>query len=396
LAKPANKRRLRQIILQVHLWPGLVTGLVFFIVCTTGAIYCFAPELQKLTQPYRSVAPQDKPFLSPVQLKAIAEKQLPGKKVSRISYGPRDRAAYVMFLGKQRAYYYNVFLNPYSGEVLKVKNMKRDFYIVVLYLHMNLLIPYGEDIIHWCTLIFLLMLISGLILWWPRNKAARKQSFKVKWNASPKRLNHDLHNVFGFYATWVLIFIVLTGLVWSFDWFAKGMYIATGGGASKLKEKPPVSDTLQTPTVTAVAVIDQVWQQMQHDWQSKYLTAEFIIPADKKAAMVVRCNPEKGTFYKMDYLYFDQYSGKEIVGAFVRGKYSDAQTAADKIKRMNYDIHVGAVLGWPGRIAAFLAALIGASLPITGFYIWWGKRKKAKKGVKQERRVVKEKIHELA
>ena len=43
---------------------------------------------------------------------------------------------------------------------------------------------------------------------------------------------------------------------------------------------------------------------------------------------------------------------------------------------MNYDIHIGAVLGYPGRIAAFLAALIAASLPITGLLIWLGKRKK--------------------
>jgi uncharacterized iron-regulated membrane protein len=43
---------------------------------------------------------------------------------------------------------------------------------------------------------------------------------------------------------------------------------------------------------------------------------------------------------------------------------------------MNYDIHVGAVLGLTGKFIAFFASLICASLPITGFYIWWGKRKK--------------------
>jgi uncharacterized iron-regulated membrane protein len=46
---------------------------------------------------------------------------------------------------------------------------------------------------------------------------------------------------------------------------------------------------------------------------------------------------------------------------------------------MNYDIHVGAILGLPGKIIAFLASLIPASLPVTGFLIWWGKKKKGKK-----------------
>jgi len=34
--------------------------------------------------------------------------------------------------------------------------------------------------------------------------------------------------------------------------------------------------------------------------------------------------------------------------------------------------------GLPGKILAFLVSLIAASLPITGFYIWWGKKHKQK------------------
>jgi uncharacterized iron-regulated membrane protein len=50
---------------------------------------------------------------------------------------------------------------------------------------------------------------------------------------------------------------------------------------------------------------------------------------------------------------------------------------------MNYDIHVGQILGLTGKIIAFLASLICASLPITGFIIWWGKRNKKGKKVKE-------------
>ncbi|WP_233207986.1 PepSY domain-containing protein [Siphonobacter sp. BAB-5405] len=41
---------------------------------------------------------------------------------------------------------------------------------------------------------------------------------------------------------------------------------------------------------------------------------------------------------------------------------------------MNYDIHVGSVLGFPGKVLAFLASLIGASLPVTGFLVWWNRK----------------------
>ncbi len=59
----------------------------------------------------------------------------------------------------------------------------------------------------------------------------------------------------------------------------------------------------------------------------------------------------------------------------------------------NYDIHVGQIAGLTGKIIAFLASLISASLPVTGLIIWLGKRKKGKskkaKGV-VHRRVVKQ------
>ncbi|MBZ4044583.1 PepSY domain-containing protein [Flavobacterium hibisci] len=47
---------------------------------------------------------------------------------------------------------------------------------------------------------------------------------------------------------------------------------------------------------------------------------------------------------------------------------------------MNYDLHVGSILGFPGKVLAFIASLVSASLLVTGFLIWWGrKNKKAKK-----------------
>ena len=84
------------------------------------------------------------------------------------------------------------------------------------------------------------------------------------------------------------------------------------------------------------------------------------------------------TNYNADYFHYDQYTGKSLktVGSW-DSKFKDAKLA-DKIARMNYDIHVGAVLGLPGKILAFFASLIAASLPVTGFVIWWGRRKKSK------------------
>lgn len=367
--------KIRKIILSIHLWLGLATGLVVFIVSITGAIYCFAPELQQLTQPYRSVAIQNTRFLPASELVAIAEKQIPDKKVKRLYYGQPNKAAYALFFDKG-GYYYAVFMNPYDGTVLKTKNMRKDFYTIILYLHFTLLIPYGQEIVGWSTLIFFVMIVSGIILWWPRNKAAKKARFLIKLGTSPKRLNYDLHNVLGFYGSWILIFIVFTGLIWAFDGFAKAVYKITGEKHSIIQQKLPISDTSQKNMLIAIKTIDKVWFQLEKEMSDTYKAAELILPQTDSAAILVRANPSEKIFYKTDYRYFDQYTGKEFEGAYGWGKYSDVQTLSDRIRRMNYDIHIGAVLGYPGRIAAFLAALIAASLPITGLLIWLGKRKK--------------------
>ena len=60
-------------------------------------------------------------------------------------------------------------------------------------------------------------------------------------------------------------------------------------------------------------------------------------------------------------------------------------TNADRLMRMNYDIHTGAIAGLPGKTLAFLASLIVASLPVTGFLIWWGRKQKSKRKSRRKR-----------
>jgi uncharacterized iron-regulated membrane protein len=366
----------KKIILQIHLWLGLATGLVVFIMGLTGAIYCFQPELSRLiTQPYLKVEAQEKPFLPVSEYKRIAEAQLPGKKPTRILIKGPETAVIVQFSGKKpKPFSYAVFLDPYTGEVLKTRDMNSEFFRWILNGHMYLWLPQpvGKAVTGASTLIFLVMVISGIVLWWPRNKARKKSSFKVKWSASPKRLNYDLHNVFGFYASWILIFTILTGLYWSYEFTSKATYWALSGGSSK--PKTPAPKSVKMPLAdSSIHPLDKIFQQVT----AAYPAAKGFqvnIPQTDSAAVLVRAYPDLDTYYQSDNVYFDQYSAAEIPVKFL-GKYADAK-AGEKAIRMNYDIHVGAIAGLPGRILMFFVSLIAASLPVTGFLIWWGKKKK--------------------
>jgi len=370
-----RKWNLKFIIGRLHLWLGLGSGVIIVFLGITGCFLAFEREIENL-QPFRYVTAQDTPFLSPSVLKNSATAFLPGKQPHSVTYGKPGEAARLVYYNANPEYYYIIFINPYTAEVLKVKNMDDDFFRIVITGHYYLWLPpqIGQPILASATLIFLVMLISGIILWWPRNKAARKQRFRIKWNASFKRKNYDLHNVLGFYMSWIAIFLAITGLVMGFQWFSKSVYWISSGG-KKAVEYYETSSAKGLKDSSVIAE-DKAWLLSKQNLQQNE-TVEVHYAENDSAAIAVSSNPDAGTYWKVDTKYFNQYTMEEMPVTHIYGRFNNL-TTADKIARMNYDIHVGAVLGLPGKILMFFASLIAASLPITGFLIWRGRRKRNK------------------
>src|SRR5690606_22381193 len=213
-----------------------------------------------------------------------------------------------------------------------------------------------------------------------------KQSLTLKWDARWRRKNYDLHQVLGFYVMIFALVFAITGLVWGFIWFRDGLYAATTGGKKFVEYYAPVSDSTRMNPATTPA-LDQVWMQMA----AEYPKAEWIEvhpPEYEHGAIAANANPDASTYWKTDYRYFDQYTLEELPVDHVWGRFHEA-TFGDKLNRMNYDIHVGAIAGFPGKLLAFFLSAIIASLPVTGFMIWWGRRYKEKKK-KRNNSVVRE------
>ncbi|MCF3110638.1 PepSY domain-containing protein [Niabella sp. CC-SYL272] len=370
----SSKSRFKKVIRWLHLWLGLASGLVFFIMGITGAIYSFQPELSRLTQPYLSVKAEQRPYLPVSQLQVIAAKELPGKQPSRIIYYAKDQAVTVHFIRRGKAsYYWAVFLNPYTGEVLKTRDMDTEFFRFILRGHMYLWLPpsIGKPVVATCTVIFTLIVVSGLILWWPRNRNARKSSYTVKFRASPKRLNYDLHRILGFYASWVLVFILATGLAWSFETVMKAEYWLFSGGRGR--PAPPKFISRNEGSEAAGTVIDKILYTARQGYPG-IEHYQVRLPDSDSAAVQVILYLKEGRYAPADNLYFNQYTGERFV-AKNWGLYA-AANAGEKANRMTYDIHTGGIGGLAGRTLVFFTGLIAASLPVTGFCIWLGKRRK--------------------
>ncbi|EOR96015.1 putative iron-regulated membrane protein [Arcticibacter svalbardensis MN12-7] len=364
---------------KLHLWLGLISGILVLFLGITGCILAFEREIENVTQPYRFTKVEQSPLLRPSELKKIADQELPGKAAHSIGYEPGKSATAVYYGDKPEAYYYIVFLNPYTGKVLEVKNMSDDFFRIIIMGHFYLWLPphIGQPILASATLVFVLLMITGIILWWPRHKAALKQRFTIKWHARWRRRNYDLHNVFGFYVTWVAIFLALTGLVMGFQWFSNSVYWIASGGRQEVAYQEIYSDSIRIMNKASnIPAMDKLWYKTMKENPGYKGSIEIHPPENAKSVIEVAMNPNTGTFWQYTYLFYDQYTLKEKE---VKHRYGKLQNAsiADKIMRMNYDIHVGAIGGIAGKIIAFLASLIAASMPITGFLIWLGRKKKS-------------------
>lgn len=364
---------MKAIIRKIHFWLGVITGPIVFVVAITGCIYAFQEELQDWTQAYRFVKP-GKNELPPSELEKIANKVNPDKHLHAIMYHKEGRAAKAIYY-KYDKYYDFVYLDPYSGKVLKVFDVQNSFFGFILEGHFYLWLPksIGQFVVASASLIFLFIVISGIYLWWPRNKNNKRQKFTIKWNARWRRRNFDLHSVVGAYVSLVAIIFVLTGLIWGFVWVRDGIYKLVSGGETYQEYSEPLSK-IKKNTETNDLPIDRVYQLMRED----YPKAEWIelhLPETKTSPIAANANPDAGTYWKTDYRYFDQYSFEELKVKHQWGRFEEASTA-DLLMRMNYDIHVGGIFGLAGKIFAFLVSLLIASLPVTGFLMWYGRKKK--------------------
>ncbi|WP_374165330.1 PepSY-associated TM helix domain-containing protein [Arcticibacter sp. MXS-1] len=377
-------RSLRKGILFIHRWLGLISGLVVFIVSITGCLFCFQDEIQDALYTHRKVETRNLPYLDPSVLQRAALTTHPEGKAGMVTYSGPGRSAQVRVFDEKKNMHF-VYLDPYTARVLHDEDPRTNFFIVVEFIHMYLLLPakIGKVVVGTSVLIFVAIMITGIVLWWPRRKTDRKRSFTIKWKGRWRRVNYDLHNVLGFYATAVALVLALSGLSMSFDWVEKGIYKAANLGRQYPQEaKVFSSDSLYKALPGSMLPIDRAY----HVARKGSPTARMFFVFEQAGAagtIQARAYAQPLRYDKSDIYTFDKYSGKLLhVMPYSR------KSLGMKLNHMNYDIHVGQVAGLPGKIIAFLASLICASLPVTGLIIWLGKRNKTKHPRKKRRRIV--------
>jgi uncharacterized iron-regulated membrane protein len=378
--KSKSKSRFSKINAWLHLWLGLASGIVVVIMGVTGCILVFEHEIKGLTSPWLNVEAQSpEKVLPPSQIYALVRKALPEKEIHGLWYNGLDKIIKVDVESDSL-----IYVNPYNGKITGMVDHE-DFFHEIDEGHRYLWLgkEIGTAITSWATFIFFFLLISGLILWFPKkwNKTTINSSFKIKWNAKFKRLNYDLHNVMGFYTLILALLISLTGLIMTFHWVIESTYWITGGWANEKEKKEQIlsvkKDTLATPQLDKLTAADFIWNKVRKEIAKENKEAVIIhFPDEPKDDFYACTDMHNGNWRD---LYFDPKTLELLPNS---RKYIGDEKFHDWMSRSNYSLHVGAIGGLTTKIIYFTASLICASLPITGFYIWLGRKKKQKPTVK--------------
>ncbi len=437
----SNWQKTRKFLNDIHLWLGLISGIIVFVVCLSGTIYVFNTELREMAAPnlYKVQASDKK--LEIEELAHIVKQESKGK-VSAVKIPYDAQRSYAFTVRKKeeneskrkevnpksanhthkqkpehkastveprngggRGRGNQFMVNPYTGEVLGdlqgTKTTTAEFMQTMFSLHRWLLLDnvetpiidglenrkLGSYISGTATILFTIGVITGMIIWIPARARAWRQGLRVKTSGSWKRTNHDLHNTLGFYSCILLFLMGITGPQWSFEWYREGLRKTLGTYQRADVKKPeepkstiPYAEAKSLPIAELIAIADK----------ELVYKGDYSINFASDSAATISITKNKIGFFASaagDKLIVDQYSG-EVLAKEIFSEKPLNERISGSIKAL----HIGDIYGMFSKILYFLACLIATSLPVTGILIWINKMKKPVKNAKSSKNLLQEKI----
>lgn len=395
---------MRKIFRDIHLWLSIPFGLLITLICFSGAALVFEKEVMELSRHdlYYVKKVEAAPLPMEELMTRVAATLPDSVSATGINISSDPERAYQVTLSKPRRA--SMYIDQYTGEVLG-RYERAPFFTIMFRMHRWLLdsmkpdggIFWGKVIVGTSTLMFIFVLISGVVIWWPRTKKALKNSLKIATRKGWRRFWYDLHIAGGMYTLLFLLAMALTGLTWSFQWYRTGFYKAFGvevqpsmghgnaaanasarstkpegkGDGEGRGNRPERGGEGRSGRAEQKSSPYTHWDEVYRQLAEANPEYKQISVSDGSASVAVsRFGNQRAT---------DRYKFNPRTGEITETTlYKDLENSG-KIRGWIYSVHVGSWGGMLTRILSFIAALIGASLPLTGYYLWIKKKIKPKR-----------------
>jgi uncharacterized iron-regulated membrane protein len=393
---------IRKLFNKIHLYAGLSCGLIVIAVCFSGTIYVYNTEIREFFDSELYFVEEVGERMGPERLKNLLEKSQESKVIAVNWNEETDRSVQFTLKKETEEGRGNTFyVNPYSGEIIgnsSDKTSTAEFMGYMFSLHRWLLLDRVEEPIlesmgnrdlgrlinGIATLLFLLGVITGIVIWVPNKVKNWKQGLKIKWSGNWKRTNHDLHNTLAFYSLIFLFIMAATGPFWSFTWYREGYqktfdtYVSAEQKEAEKNLSQPIF--IKNDDITLDDILAKTDQTFDFEG-----SVRISLPGSETEAIAVR--KYKSGFFAGTGSDELQLSPENLETIDVK-LFSDL-SFRQQIGRSVKALHTGEIFGQFSKFLWFLACVVATSLPITGTLIWWNKRKKktSNRKPKQSRQV---------
>lgn len=402
-------KSVRNVFNQIHLYAGLICGLIVVAVCFSGTIYVYNTEIKETFDSELYFVEVSGEKLSADEIKTTLEQELDKDVIQVFWTSEEDRSVQFTMKGaEEEGRGTTYYVDPYTAEILgdnSVRTSTQEFMSSMFSLHRWLLIDRIEEPIFEgmsnrelgrfingiATTLFLLGVLTGIVIWFPNKLKSWKQGLKIKWSGNWKRVNHDLHNTLAFYSLALLFIMSATGLFWSFQWYREGWQktwdtyqTEAEREAEKNKPKPVFTSATAHSLDHILAVSNEV---VDYEGNTR-------ITINKEVSKPISVRKyQTGIFAPAgsDNLVLSP----EDLSVVEANLFSELPTR-QRIGRSVKYLHTGEIFGKATKFIWFLACLVATSLPITGTLIWWNKRTKKSEKRRKSSAKVKERELEMA
>jgi uncharacterized iron-regulated membrane protein len=385
-----------------HFYAGIFVVPFMVVLSVTGIIYLFKPQLDGLMYHHLlTVTPQAQTHPASAQL-ATVQRAYPDSRVASFRPAKTEKASAELNVITADGRSLLVYVNPYDLSILGTLDSKKNLQTIAIKLHGELLIPpIGDWIVELAACWALVLLVSGLYLWFPRTGSRIWGVLLPRLRGNGRPFWRDVHAVSGFYGALVIGFMILTGLPWAVFWgtsFANisNQYpdqrwvnypkstIPTGALNTSVEKTVPWA-TEQTPMPQSAHVhgtdesahgpstqvanpgisVDTILGIAKDQKISSGFTV--FLPEDSRGVYTISApttDPKQQAV-----LHVDQYSGQVITDI----RWRDYGIVAKTVE-LGITVHQGTYFGIFNQLLMLFAALVVLLLAVSGTIMWWRRR----------------------
>ncbi|HEX6956400.1 MAG TPA: PepSY-associated TM helix domain-containing protein [Ferrovibrio sp.] len=394
--KPKSPRGIRYWLQQLHLWTGLILLLPLVAMGISGAVLVYAHDLPSLFGAARPQITAAGEWQSPAALIAAARAEAgaagSGRVPLSVSWPVKPGEPAMVRLSRPGlaaesgasapprtspfAGSVPVLLDPVTAQPVRRAAPAMSGWVRFFHdLHGHLFITggLGRRLVGWLGIAMLALGCSGLVLWWPRQwrDGQWKAAFMVRRTARGVRLHRELHGAAGIWSLTIFMLVSFTGVYIAFPQQTAAMINAVFPGrdlrAAQLQAR--VAPLPGAMPIALDAAIDLARAKVP---DARFLSAFLPVqPSQPLRIGLIRAGHEEGA--PAITVLVDPWR-HSVIDVFDPAGFSAGET----IMAWQRALHEGAGLGGIYRFLVFLSGLIIPLFAVTGFFMWWIKRRNRK------------------